>query len=146
MIGPEAESAATIRYGMAAVAAAAQAKIPWASVRVRKSFGVAAAAHFGPDAYVLDWPSAESGPLPLEGGVAVAFGREIASAADPAAKRLELEEKLAKARSPYRAAESFATHEMIDPRETRPLLCDWIEWNEARLDGLLGPSGFPMRP
>ncbi|MCZ6666515.1 MAG: propionyl-CoA carboxylase [Gammaproteobacteria bacterium] len=146
MIGPEAESAATIRYGMAAVSAAAQAKIPWASVRVRKSFGVAAAAHFGPDAYVLDWPSAESGPLPLEGGVAVAFGREIASAADPAAKRLELEEKLAKARSPYRAAESFATHEMIDPRETRPLLCDWIEWNETRLDGLLGPSGFPMRP
>ncbi len=146
MIGPAAESAATIRYGMAAVSAAAQAAVPWASVRVRKCFGVAAAAHFGPDAYVLDWPSAESGPLPLEGGVAVAFGREIENAADPEAKRRELEEKLDRERSPYRAAESFAVHEMIDPRETRPLLCEWIELNQARLDGLVGETKFPMRP
>ena len=146
MIGPEAESAATIRYGMAAVCAAAQANIPWASVRVRKCFGVAAAAHFGPDAYVLDWPSAESGALPLEGGVAVAFGREIERAADPEARRRELEEKLERERSPYRPAESFAVHEMIDPRETRPLLCEWIELNQARLDGLIGETRFPMRP
>lgn len=36
------------------------------------------------------WPSAESGALPLEGGVAVAFQKEIAAAADPEKKRLEL--------------------------------------------------------
>ena len=146
MIGREAEDAATIRYGMAAVAAAAEASIPWASVRVHKSFGVAAAAHYGPDAYVLDWPSVASGPLPLEGGVAVAYRREIESAADPAAKRRELEERLGNARTPYRAAESFAVHEMIDPRETRPMLCDWIDWIQPWLDGLQGPTQFTMRP
>ncbi|MGR8919940.1 MAG: acyl-CoA carboxylase subunit beta [Gammaproteobacteria bacterium] len=146
MIGPEAESAATIRYGMAAVSAAAQATVPWASVRVRKSFGVAAAAHYGPNAYILDWPSAESGALPLEGGVAVAFHREIAAAEDPEAKRAELEARFERARSPFRPAESFAVHDMIDPRETRPLLCDWIELSQARLDGHLGESRFPMRP
>ncbi len=146
MIGPDAESAATIRYGMAAVAAAAQAQVPWASVRVRKSFGVAGAAHYGPHAYVLDWPSAESGALPLEGGVAVAFHRQIAAADDPDATRAELEAKFERARSPFRAAESFAVHDMIDPRETRSLLCDWVDCSQARLDGLLGPTRFTMRP
>ena len=44
MIGPESEQAATIRYGMAAVAAAAQSSIPWAVIQVHKGFGVATAA------------------------------------------------------------------------------------------------------
>ena len=146
MIGPDAESSATIRYGMAAVSAAAQARIPWASIRVRKSFGVAAAAHYGPDAYVLDWPSAESGALPLEGGVAVAFHRQIAAAEDPDAMRAELEAKFEQARSPYRAAESFAVHDIIDPAETRPLLCEWVDHSQERLKALLGPAHFAMRP
>ena len=75
----------------AAVAAAVQAKVPWAAIQVHKGFGVATAAHFGDNAYVLSWPSVESGALPLEGGVAVAFHREIAAAEDPEAKRKEIE-------------------------------------------------------
>lgn len=146
MIGPDAERAATIRYGMAAVATAAQATVPWASVRVRKNFGVAAAAHYGPDAYILDWPSVETGALPLEGGVAVAFHRQIAAAEDPEAMRAELEAKFEAGRSPYRAAESFAVHDIIDPRETRPLLCDWIELCQARLASMQGQASFLMRP
>lgn len=146
MIGPDAEADATIRYGMAAVAAAATASIPWASIRVRKCFGVAGAAHFGPDAYVLDWPSAESGALPLEGGIAVAFGRDIAAAPDPDARRRELEEQFEASRNPFRAAESFAVHDIIDPRETRPMLCEWIEWVQPRLETLLGETRFTMRP
>jgi acetyl-CoA carboxylase carboxyltransferase component len=146
MIGPEAERAGTIRFGMAAVAAAAQAKVPWASIQVHKGFGVATAAHYGPNAYVLAWPSAESGALPIEGGVAVAFHREIAAASDPNAKRAELEERLKRARSPFPRAESFSVHELIDPRETRPALCDWIEWIQPRLATLLGPTAFPLRP
>ena len=146
MIGPEAERNGTIRYGMAAVAAAAQASIPWAAIQVHKGFGVATAAHYAPDNYVLAWPSVESGALPLEGGVAVAFHREIAAAEDPDAKRRELEDRLRSARSPYPRAESFAVHELIDPRETRPVLCRWIDWIQPRLEELKGPTRFPMRP
>ncbi|MCZ6828639.1 MAG: propionyl-CoA carboxylase, partial [Gammaproteobacteria bacterium] len=127
MIGPEAESAATIRYGMAAVAAAASSVVPWASVMVHKSFGVATTAHFAPDNYVLSWPSVAAGALPVEGGVAVAFRRQLARADDPETLRRELEEKLAAARTPFPAAESFAVNDLIDPRETRPLLCQWVE-------------------
>ncbi len=146
MIGLEAEKAATIRYGTAAVLTAAQTQVPWASVIVRKVFGVAGAAHFGPNAYVLSWPSAETGPLPIEGGVAVAFGREIAAAEDPDAMRERLEAEFASKLSPFPRAESFSVHDLIDPRETRPALCDWIELVEPLLSTLTGPRTFPYRP
>lgn len=146
MIGPEAERNGTIRYGMAAVAAAVQASVPWASIQIHKGFGVATAAHYGPDAYVISWPSVESGALPVEGGVAVAFRREISEAKDPEAKRRELEDRLRQARSPFLRAESFGVHELIDPRETRPTLCQWIDWIQPLLDKLTGPTTFPMRP
>ena len=146
MIGPEAERAGTIRYGMAAVCAAAQASVPWASIQVHKGFGVATAAHYAPNAYVLAWPSVETGALPLEGGVAVAFRRQLEAAADPAAQREALENRLRAARSPFPRAESFAVHELIDPRETRPALCRWIDWIQPLLDDLKGPTTFSMRP
>ena len=145
MIGSESEKAGTIRVGTAAVLAAADCEIPWASVTVRKSFGVAQGAHYGNDAHVLTWPSAEMGPLPVEGGVAVAYGREIAAAEDPDARRLELEEMLARRQSPFPRAESFSVHEMIDPRDTRPELCQWIEWVQPLLADQLGPRRFPYR-
>ena len=146
MIGLKAEKAATIRYGTAAVLTAATCTVPWASVIVRKVFGVAGAAHFGPDATVLSWPSAERGALPVEGGVAVAYGREIAAAENPEEKRKELEEALAARQSPFPRAEAFSVHDLIDPRETRPALCGWIELVRPLLPRLLGPVLFPYRP
>ena len=112
---------------------AAETTVPWATVMIRKSFGVAAAAHFGPDPYVLAWPSAESGALPLEGGVAVAFAKEIAAAEDPEAKRKEIEDSLRKARDPFARGESFSVHEVIDPRETRKYLSLWAERIQTQL-------------
>lgn len=146
MIGSASEQAATIRHGTTAVLTVAMSSVPWACIMVRKSFGVAQAAHYGPDAYVLAWPSVESGALPLEGGVAVAFHREIAAAEDPNARRLELEAELASTLSPFPRAESFSVHDVIDPRRTRPLLCDWVERVQPLLPPLVGPSGFAVRP
>ena len=87
MIGPDSEKAGTIRHGTAAISSLMQSKVPWASIIVRKLYGVAGAAHFAPDGYVLLWPSAESGALPVEGGVAIAFKKEIESAYNPEQKR-----------------------------------------------------------
>lgn len=146
MIGPDSEKAGTIRYGMAAVAAAVQSTVPWATVAVHKSFGVASAAHFSPNTYKLAWPSYEMGALPVEGGVAVAFHREIAAADNPEEKRRELEQKLMEGRSPFPMMESFAIHELIDPRQTRSKLCRWINWAEPLLEELKGPVTWGMRP
>ncbi len=146
MIGPESEAAGTILYGMSAVMAAVEAEVPWASIMIRKSYGVATTAHFSDGSYILAWPSVDAGALPLEGGVAVAFRRQIAEAADPEAFRQEMEEAFAKQQNPFLAAESFAYHDMIDPRETRPYLCDWIDWVQPRIATLKGPRAFTYRP
>ncbi len=146
MIGSKAEKEATIRHGSTAVLTAALTTVPWASVMVRRSFGVAQAAHYGPDSLVLAWPSAESGPLPVEGGVAIAFRREIAAAPDPDAKRRELEEMLAARQSPFPRAEALSVHDLIDPRDTRQMLCRWIDRVQPLLPALTGPTGFSVRP
>ena len=127
MIGPESEKAGTIRHGTGAISSLMQSIVPWASVIVRKVYGVAGAAHFSPDSYTISWPSAESGALPVEGGVAIAFKKEIEEAKDPEAKRKELENLLSTRSSPFPRSENFSVHELIDPRETRPKLISWIE-------------------
>ena len=137
MIGPEAEKAATIRYGAEAVLAAADCQVPWATVVIRRNFGVAAVAHYGPGAYVLAWPSAEIGAVPVEGGVAVAFGREIDAHPDPEARRAELEAAMAHRYSAAPRAESLAIHDLIDPRDTRPALCDWMERAEGLFPSII---------
>ncbi len=146
MIGPEAEAKGTIRYGMAAVCAAVESSVPWASVQVHKGFGVATAAHYSEDNYIIAWPSVETGALPLEGGVAVAFHKQIEAAEDPQAMRDETEQRLRQNRSPFRAAESFAVHELIDPRETRLVLAEWVESIQTRLETLTGKTSFGFRP
>jgi acetyl-CoA carboxylase carboxyltransferase component len=146
MIGSDAERAGTIRFGTEALFAVVQSTVPWASILVRKAYGVAAAAHFAPDGFVLAWPSAEGGALPLEGGVAVAFRREIAAAPDPEARRRELEESFAAGRSAFPRAESFGVHDLIDPRRTRPVLCDWIDWIQPLLREHVGVRSHTIRP
>jgi|TARA_B100001094_G_scaffold66517_1_gene62704 acetyl-CoA carboxylase carboxyltransferase component len=137
LIGPEAEKQATILYGTEAVLSVSETTVPWATVLVRKAFGVAAAAHFAPNPYVLSWPSSESGALPLEGGVAIAFAKEIANAKNPEEKRKEIENELAKKQNPFSRAESFSVHEIIDPSETRQYLCKWIERVQPQLKARL---------
>lgn len=146
MIGSASEQAGTIREGAAAIAAVLQSRVPWACVQVHKAFGVAAQAHFGPKPFVLAWPSAASGALPVEGGVAVAFARDIAAAENPEARRKELEDMLAAGQSPFPRAEGFSVHELIDPRETRPRLINWLELALAAQTDAPVPYTTSMRP
>jgi len=127
VIGVEAEKAATIRAGARAMMAAYEASVPWCSIIVRKVFGVAGAAHG--NAHTLNlryaWPSGDWGSLPLEGGIEAAFKSLLADAEDPEALRKEILERMEAVRSPFRTAEHFGIEEIIDPRDTRPLLCEW---------------------
>ena len=146
MIGPDSEQEGTIRHGTAAISSLMQSIVPWASIIVRKVYGVAGAAHFSPDSYTLSWPSAESGALPVEGGVAIAFKKEIKEADNPEEKRRELEEMLAKRSSPFPRSENFSVHELIDPKETRPKLISWIELAVKSQISLKEPYTTTMLP
>jgi len=50
-----------------------------------------------------------------------------APAPDPEARRAEIEARLAARQSPFRTAEAFLVEEIIDPRDTRRLLCEFAE-------------------
>jgi len=76
----------------------------------------------------------------VEGGVKAAYRREIENAPDPAQREKEIEEELRQLASPFRTAEAFATEDLIDPRETRPYLCQFIDALQGRLRSQLGPK------
>jgi acetyl-CoA carboxylase carboxyltransferase component len=148
MIGRAAEEAGTIRAGMNAMFAVLQSSVPWFACVVRRSYGVAQGIHLGPSSTVVAWPSAISGALPVESGVALAFRREIESADDPEAKRAELEDEMARAQSVMPRSEEFGVHDLIDPRETRPRLCEWVrEIQPALVEHVqAGPPRYGIRP
>ena len=52
------------------------------------------------------WPSADWGSLPVEGGTEAAY-KAVLESADRAATLREIEERLERARSPFRAAETY---------------------------------------
>lgn len=54
------------------------------------------------------WPSARWGSIPVEGGVAAAYKKEIAAAVDPVARRLELEAHYHATASPVRTGPSVS--------------------------------------
>jgi acetyl-CoA carboxylase carboxyltransferase component len=146
MIGPDAEKAATIRHGMEAMFAVQQTSVPWFALIVRKAFGVAAGVHLGQNSTVVAWPSAEAGSMPVESGVALAYRREIEAAPDPEARRRELEDEIAAAQSVFPRAEDFGVHDVIDPRETRPRLCAWLDEIQPQLALHTGPRSYSLRP
>jgi acetyl-CoA carboxylase carboxyltransferase component len=146
LIGLDAERSGTIKQGVRAMSAMWQTTVPWCAVIVRNSFGVAGAAHRNGGRYCLRyaWPSGRWGSLPLEGGIEAAYRADLDAASDRAAKMAEIEARLNKLRSPFRSAEAFWIEEIVDPRETRPLLCEFA--NLAAPLRRVGPSTHGMRP
>ena len=146
MIGLEAEQASAVRFGMETITAINESTIPWCGIIMRKCFGIAGGAHVNNARYSMRyaWPSAEWGSLPVQGGLEVAYRAEIESAADPKAKMAEIEERLRLLRSPFRSAEAFNIDEIIDPRETRRILCDFA--NVSAGARMAGPPSFGYRP
>jgi len=146
-IGPEAERYGTIRKGVRASFAVLQATIPWASVYIRKCFGVAGGVQSNPARlnWRYAWPSAVWGNIPVEGGVYAAHRAEIESAPDPMARARELMATYRGYASPFRTAEAFGIQDLIDPRDTRRLLSQWVEMVYPVEATRLGPKKRGMR-
>ncbi len=147
LIGVKAEEEGTVRLGSRALMAVYQSTIPWVSFIIRRCYGVAGGGH-GRDGLNLRyaWPSADWGSLPIEGGVQAAYRRDIEAADNPDERRRELEGMLEQFRSPLRTAEAFGIEEVVDPRDTRPILCDWVKLAYEIIPTQLGPKSRTPRP
>ena len=151
MLGSSSERMATMRRGIRALIASYEAKVPKIEFNIRKSYGVAADAPNSlgvPDGLNLrfGWPAGEWGGIPIEGGVAAAYKREIMEAPDPEAHRTMIEERLLKLRSPMRAAHHFDVIDLIDPRDTRRLACQFVKLAQPMLEEISKHPKRAVRP
>jgi len=75
-------------------------------------------------------PSGDWGSLPLEGGIEAAYKRQL-DAAPTAEEREKLMNDLVaqfeQVRNPIKTAHSFGIEEIIDPRDTRSIVCE-VSW------------------
>ena len=146
LVGREAEEQATIRHGVRAMTAIWQATVPWCTIITRKTYGVAGAAHMNGSRFNLRyaWPSGDWGSLPIAGGLEAAYKAELEASDEPEAKLAEIEDRLEQLRSPFRTAERFMVEEIIDPRDTRKLLCEFADL--AAPLRKTGKPSFGLRP
>ena len=145
LIGSRAEQRATIRHGVRAISSVYQATVPGAEIIVRRVFG-AGLTNRHRVIRRWAWPSADWGSLPVEGGIEAAYRADLERADDPAALLADIRARLDAVRSPLRTAERFGIEEIIDPRESRPLLCDWVRDAYAVLPSQPGRPSFGTRP
>ncbi|MEM9620249.1 MAG: carboxyl transferase domain-containing protein [Pseudomonadota bacterium] len=150
-VGIEHELRSTIRKGGEWMVAFAQLNLPIFSVLMRRSFGVAGNNYATPQnrpSVRVAWPAADVGGIPPEGGIEAAYKRQLAEAEDPVALRAELNARIESARGPVGPLNKFQLEEMIDPRQTRQLICKWIPlaYQSMGHADRLGPRALQFRP
>ena len=150
-VGIEHEIAGTIRKGGEWMVAFAQVTVPIFTVLMRRSFGVAGNNYATPRSAAsarVAWPSADVGGIPPEGGIEAAYKRQLAEAADPAALRAEINARIESVRGPIGPLNRFEIEEMIDPRDTRRLACEWVAdaWRLVSQPSRLVPRPLQFRP
>ena len=150
-VGLEHEIAGTIRKGGEWMVAFAQVAVPIFTVVMRRSFGVAGNNYATPrskPSVRVAWPAADVGGIPPEGGIEAAYKRQLAEAEDPAALRAELNARIESARGPVGPLNKFQIEEMIDPRDTRRLVCEWVEvaYKVVAQPARLVPRALQFRP
>lgn len=149
VVGPEAERMGTVKGSVRVVSAIEQSRIPWCAVVVRRLYGLAGSAYGRLQGLNLHyaWPSARWGSIPIGGGVEAAYRKELETL-EPDARKVRLDELEAlydHLESPFLTAERFKVPDIIDPRETRAILNDWLDDAWRVLPEQVGIKGRTIR-
>ena len=135
-IGSEAEKAGLGRRSGRLMFEMGQASVPRVSIVLRKGYGGGYYAMGGGSAFdnnaTFAWPTAEICAMSVEGSVDVAYRKDFEAAEDPAARRQEIIDIFKSQLGARRAAEAFGIDEVIDPRQTRRILCDTFDRSPPR--------------
>ena len=149
VVGVDAERQGNVRKAVRVLTAIEQTQVPWCAVVVRRLFGLAGNCYGRMQGlnYHVAWPSATWGSIPFEGGIMAAYRRELDGLPEEERnQRLEeLETYYSRLSSPFLTAERFRVPDVIDPRQTREILWNWLEDAWKTLPGQLGPVKRSMR-
>jgi len=134
------EHGGIIRHGAKLLFAFAEATVPKITVITRKAYGgaycVMNSRNLRAD-LVLAWPTAEIAVMGPEGAVNIIFRKELAAAEEPAAyKAGRVQEYRDQFASPYVAAARGYVDDVIEPRQTRPLLIQALNRLQSKRDNL----------
>ncbi|MGI8559816.1 MAG: acyl-CoA carboxylase subunit beta [Solirubrobacteraceae bacterium] len=135
MVGSKVEAAGIIRHGAKMLYAVSNATVPKVTVICRKAYGagyyVMNGRAYEPD-LIVAWPSAEISVMGAEGAVEIVMRRQVEEADDPAAKKAELIDAYRKIIDVYIAAGNDMIDDVIDPRETRAVICSALEMAQGK--------------
>jgi acetyl-CoA carboxylase carboxyltransferase component len=130
MVGTKVEREGIIRHGAKMLYAVSRATVPKVTVVIRKAYGagyyVMCGKAYEPD-LIVAWPSAEISVMGPEGAVNIIFRKQIEASEDPDATRASMIDGIRKTIDPYIAAGNAMIDDVIDPRETRPVVCSALE-------------------
>ncbi|MGE0098770.1 MAG: carboxyl transferase domain-containing protein [Hydrogenophaga sp.] len=142
MVGPATETRAQVRHASRLFVVAANLRVPFFSVVLRKGYGLGAmgltAGGFHAPIFTVAWPTAEFGAMGLEGAVRLGYRKELEAEPEGPQRDALFERLLAGQYANGSAVQMAATLEIdavIDPAQTR----DWL----AR--GLAGARVAAMR-
>lgn len=143
LVGSAAERSGLARRSGRMLYELGQATVPRFTVVLRKGYGLAYIAMCGGRSFDADlciaWPTAEISAMSIDGAVDVAYLREIESSPDPPARRAELISQFRSQLGALHAAEGFGVDDVIDPRQTRPVLVRALEHASGARHGMPRP-------
>jgi acetyl-CoA carboxylase carboxyltransferase component len=126
MVGPDSEKTAAVRRGSRLILATANLSVPLFTIVLRKGYGLGAQAmaggSFHEPFFSIAWPTAEMGPMGLEGAVVLGFRKELEAAPDEAARKALNDQLVAALYAKGKGvsvAGAFEIDAVIDPAETR---------------------------
>jgi acetyl-CoA carboxylase carboxyltransferase component len=129
MVGPDTEQTAQVRRASAMFLAAAQLKVAFFAIVLRKGYGLGAmamtAGGFHAPVFTVAWPSGEFGAMGLEGAVKLGYAKELAAQPSDADRDALYQKLVADQYAAGHALNMAATLEIdavIDPALTR----DWL--------------------
>jgi acetyl-CoA carboxylase carboxyltransferase component len=129
-VGKHHEHSGIIRHGAKMLHAMAAATVPKLTVVTRKGYGagyyVMAGRAFEPDLFVA-WPGAEISVMGAEGMLSIAGAKLFKGAEPPPEIKKQIAAAIQKTIDIYKVAGWGLVDDVIDPRETRAVLCKAIE-------------------
>jgi acetyl-CoA carboxylase carboxyltransferase component len=137
--GVDQERGGIIRHGAKVLHAISEATVPKFTVYIRKAYGGGNSAMcsepLGAD-LLLSWPSTEMGLMNPDGAVNIIYRNEMAASKNPEEVRSQrlAEYKATFGRFPYYAAQMRWVEEIIDPRDTRPLLIQALKTYQRKTE------------
>jgi acetyl-CoA carboxylase carboxyltransferase component len=120
-----------ITKGMDFMVALAEADVPKVSIVVRKSYGLAYFVMNGSapaNNFTFSWPTGSIAFMAPEPAVRIAYRHQLEAAADKAALEQTLGEPFRSQAEPWEGAKMAGLDDVIDPRDTRPLIIKCLEF------------------